>query len=99
MTRHAEIAGAGIAGLTAATVRAQRGWSVRVHEKGREPREIGAGIFMWENGIRSLEALGAWDDASRHAERTDCWELRDQKRRLLQGEWMMGGARLFLVLR
>jgi 2-polyprenyl-6-methoxyphenol hydroxylase-like FAD-dependent oxidoreductase len=99
MTRHAEIAGAGIAGLTAATVLAQRGWSVRVHEKGRELREIGAGIFMWENGIRSLEALGAWHDASRHAERTDCWELRDQKRRLLQGEWMMGGARLFLVLR
>jgi 2-methyl-3-hydroxypyridine 5-carboxylic acid dioxygenase len=46
MTRHAEIAGAGIAGLTAATVLAQRGWSVRVHEKGRELREIGAGIVQ-----------------------------------------------------
>src|SRR5439155_12913233 len=85
--------------LTAAAVLGQRGWSVRVHEKGPELREIGAGIFMWENGIRSLEALGAWDDASRNAERIDRWELRDQRQRLLQGEWMMGGARLYLVLR
>ncbi|TMJ35055.1 MAG: FAD-binding protein, partial [Alphaproteobacteria bacterium] len=29
---HAEIAGAGFAGLTAAIALAQRGWSVRVHE-------------------------------------------------------------------
>jgi 2-polyprenyl-6-methoxyphenol hydroxylase-like FAD-dependent oxidoreductase len=99
MARHAEIAGAGIAGLTAAAVLAQRGWSVRVHEKGSELREIGAGIFMWENGIRSLEALGAFEDAARRAEPVDHWELRDQSRRLLQGSWMMGGARLSLILR
>jgi 2-polyprenyl-6-methoxyphenol hydroxylase-like FAD-dependent oxidoreductase len=99
MARHAEVAGAGIAGLSVAAALAQRGWSVRVHEKGRDLREIGAGIFMWENGIRSLEVLGAWDEASRRAEPVRCWDLRDQKQRLLQGEWMMGGARLYLVLR
>jgi 2-polyprenyl-6-methoxyphenol hydroxylase-like FAD-dependent oxidoreductase len=97
--RHAEIAGAGIAGLTAAAVLAQRGWSVRVHEKGPELREIGAGIFVWENGIRSLEAIGAYDEATDGAEPIRYWELRDQKQRLLQGSWMMGGARLYLVLR
>jgi 2-methyl-3-hydroxypyridine 5-carboxylic acid dioxygenase len=32
--RHAEIAGAGFGGLTAAIALARRGWSVRVHEKG-----------------------------------------------------------------
>ncbi len=42
--RRAEVAGAGLAGLTAAAVLAQRGWKVRVHEQADELREIGAGI-------------------------------------------------------
>ena len=97
--RHAEIAGAGIAGLTAAAVLAQRGWSVRVHEKADELREIGAGIFVWENGIRVLESIGAFEAATARAEPVRYWELRDQRRRLLQGSWMMAGARLYLILR
>jgi len=99
MPRRAEIAGGGIAGLTAAAVLAQRGWSVRVHEKGRELREIGAGIFVWANGIRVLEAIGAFEEAARRAEPIRYWELRDQRQRLLQGSWMMAGARLYLILR
>lgn len=99
MKRHAEIAGAGIAGLTAAAVLAQRGWSVRVHEKGHELREIGAGIFVWENGIRVLEEIGAFQRATARAEPIRYWELRDQRQRLLQGSWMMAGARLYLILR
>ena len=35
---HAEIAGAGFAGLTAAVALRQRGWTVRLHEKGPELR-------------------------------------------------------------
>jgi 2-polyprenyl-6-methoxyphenol hydroxylase-like FAD-dependent oxidoreductase len=69
--RHAEIAGGGLAGLTVATALAQRGWSVRVHERGRELREIGAGIFMWENAVRVLEQIGAADQALARAERVD----------------------------
>lgn len=57
--RHVEIAGAGFAGLTAAAALAQRGWSVRVHEKGSELREQGAGIVLWNNSLRVFEALGA----------------------------------------
>jgi 2-polyprenyl-6-methoxyphenol hydroxylase-like FAD-dependent oxidoreductase len=97
--RHAEVAGAGIAGLTTAAVLAQRGWSVRVHEKSPELREIGAGIFTWENGLRALEAIGAYDEATAGAEAIEYWELRDQRGRVLQGSWMMGGARLYLILR
>lgn len=59
--RHAEIAGAGFAGLTTAVALSQRGWSVRVHEKGPELRAFGAGIIMWENGLRVLKAIGAYD--------------------------------------
>ena len=60
---HAEIAGAGFAGLAAAIALRQRGWTVRVHEKEAALRAFGAGIFVWENGLRVLHAIGAYDDA------------------------------------
>ena len=59
---HAEIAGAGFAGLTAAIALRQRGWTVRVHETDTELRAFGAGIFIWDNGLRVLEAIGAYDE-------------------------------------
>ena len=57
--RHAEIAGAGFAGLAAATALCQRGWTVRVHEADGELRAFGAGIHIWNNGRLGLQALGA----------------------------------------
>lgn len=59
--RTAEIAGAGLAGLAVATALAQRGWQVRVHEKGSELREIGAGLYLWENALDALRELGVYD--------------------------------------
>jgi len=59
--RHAEIAGAGFAGLMAGIALAQRGWSVRIHEKDAVPRAFGAGIFIWENGLRVLKVAGAYE--------------------------------------
>lgn len=46
--RHAEIAGAGFAGLVAGIALRQSGWTVRIHEASRELRAFGAGIFIWE---------------------------------------------------
>ncbi|MEO8907622.1 MAG: NAD(P)/FAD-dependent oxidoreductase [Microbacteriaceae bacterium] len=60
--RHAEISGAGFAGLTAAVALAQRGWSVRVHERGKKLREEGAGIVLWQNSLKVLDALGVTDE-------------------------------------
>jgi 2-methyl-3-hydroxypyridine 5-carboxylic acid dioxygenase len=57
--RHAEVAGAGFAGLAAATALCQRGWTVRVHEADAELRAFGAGIHIWNNGRLGLHALGA----------------------------------------
>jgi 2-polyprenyl-6-methoxyphenol hydroxylase-like FAD-dependent oxidoreductase len=61
MRPHAEIAGAGIGGLTAGLALASRGWSVRVHEQDGILRIPGAGIFIFENGLRVLETLGVVD--------------------------------------
>jgi 2-polyprenyl-6-methoxyphenol hydroxylase-like FAD-dependent oxidoreductase len=57
--RHAEIAGAGLGGLTLAAALAQRGWSVRVHERAPQLRDLGVGTSIWENGHKALEAVGA----------------------------------------
>jgi 2-methyl-3-hydroxypyridine 5-carboxylic acid dioxygenase len=75
-TLHAEIAGAGFAGLTAATALAQRGWSVRLHEKGPELRAFGAGIYLWHNGLRVLEGIGALEDVLNGSHTPPTYETR-----------------------
>jgi 2-polyprenyl-6-methoxyphenol hydroxylase-like FAD-dependent oxidoreductase len=97
--KHVEIAGAGLAGLATAASFARNGWSVRVHERGDELREIGAGIFLWENALRVLEAIGAFEEATHGGEVNEYWEFRDERQRLLQSGWMMNGSRLITVLR
>lgn len=62
---HAEVVGAGFVGLTVAARLAQSGWSVRVHERSSEIRAFGAGIWLWDNGVQVLHAIGAADDALR----------------------------------
>jgi 2-polyprenyl-6-methoxyphenol hydroxylase-like FAD-dependent oxidoreductase len=62
---HAEVVGAGFVGLTVAARLAQAGWSVRVHERGPEVRAFGAGIWLWDNGVQVLHALGCAEDALR----------------------------------
>ncbi len=61
--RHAEIAGGGFTGLAMGAALAQAGWSVRVHERSPEVRAFGAGIWIWDNGVRVLKAIGAADEA------------------------------------
>ncbi|GAA4894642.1 FAD-dependent oxidoreductase [Streptomonospora salina] len=74
--RHAEIAGAGFAGLTAAAALARLGWTVRVHEKGEHLREQGAGIVLWHNSIRVLEAIGAYEEAAADSMTPPYYETR-----------------------
>lgn len=90
--RRAEIAGAGIAGLSTATALARKGWSVRVHERNPELRELGAGIAMWQNALVALDMIGALEAVLEDAERVEEWQLRDHRDRLLQHEWMLPGS-------
>ena len=73
---HAEIAGGGFAGLATAVALRQRGWTVRVHEKASELRAFGAGIYLWHNGLRALESIGALDEVLRGSVRPPIYETR-----------------------
>jgi 2-polyprenyl-6-methoxyphenol hydroxylase-like FAD-dependent oxidoreductase len=96
--RHVEIIGAGFAGLTAACAFAQRGWSVRVHERADRLRATGAGIYIYENGLRVLEAVGAYEAAVHGAPFAHTREVRDdQNRTLSTHRWQ--GSRVFSIVR
>jgi 2-polyprenyl-6-methoxyphenol hydroxylase-like FAD-dependent oxidoreductase len=96
--RRAEIVGAGFAGLTAACALAQRGWSVRVHERGDRLRTTGAGIYIYENGLRVLEAVDAYDAAVKGAPFAHTREVRDGHDRLISvHRWT--GSRVFSIVR
>jgi 2-polyprenyl-6-methoxyphenol hydroxylase-like FAD-dependent oxidoreductase len=82
LQRTAEIVGGGFAGLTAACALARRGWRVRLHERAERLRTAGAGINIYQNGLRVLEALGALDDTIRDGARHLTRETRDQDDRL-----------------
>lgn len=85
--RHAEISGAGFAGLTAATALAQRGWSVHLHEKGAELREQGAGIVLWHNGLKVLEDLGVTDALMANSMTPPFYETRRQGKSVSQEDF------------
>jgi 2-polyprenyl-6-methoxyphenol hydroxylase-like FAD-dependent oxidoreductase len=96
--RHAEIAGAGFAGLTAACALTQRGWTVRVHERSDRLRTTGAGIYIYENGLRVLEAVGAYAAAVKGAPFAHTREVRDGRDRLISvHNWK--GSRVFSIVR
>ena len=56
--RTAAVVGAGIGGLAAGISLSAAGFSVMHYEKSPEPRELGAGLGIWANGVRALRALG-----------------------------------------
>jgi 2-polyprenyl-6-methoxyphenol hydroxylase-like FAD-dependent oxidoreductase len=54
----AVVVGGGIGGLASAIALRQVGWDVEVFEQAPEIGEVGAGIALWVNGLRALDALG-----------------------------------------
>ena len=59
---HAEIAGAGFGGLVAAIGLADRGWTVRVHERRDVLHAEGYGIAIQDNMTRVFATLGILDE-------------------------------------
>lgn len=91
--------GAGVAGLAAGAALARHGWSVRIHERGAELRELGAGISLRENGLQALEALGILERAVAGGERIVEWQLRDERLRVLSAGALDDRSRFFCVTR
>ena len=52
------VAGGGIAGLATGIALRQADIDVEIFERSTELGEIGAGLMLWPNGTRSLQALG-----------------------------------------
>lgn len=73
------IAGAGIAGLTAALAFATRGFHVRVFERSARFEEVGAGIQISPNATRILRKLGVLDGLLPKAVKPHSIILRDAK--------------------
>ncbi|MGZ5864990.1 MAG: FAD-dependent oxidoreductase [Xanthobacteraceae bacterium] len=82
--RHAEIAGAGFSGLVAATALKQRGWTVRVHEADSKLRAFGAGIYIFENGLRVLRAIGAYEEVIRSVYDGGIMEMRREDKSMIE---------------
>ncbi|MBW1640071.1 FAD-dependent monooxygenase [Microbacterium resistens] len=97
----AEVVGGGIAGLSTAIALAQRGWRVTLHERQDRIRAVGAGIYLWDNGLAALESLGAFDDATRGARIAPAVEARSRLGRTLYRIPINaeGRTRCFTVLR
>ncbi|OHV89496.1 FAD-dependent monooxygenase [Mesorhizobium sp. ORS 3428] len=76
-SRQIVIAGAGIAGLTAALAFAERGYAVTVLEQARQLEVVGAGLQLSPNATRILRRLGVLDRLAASAIRPEAVVLKD----------------------
>jgi FAD-dependent urate hydroxylase len=72
------VVGAGIGGLTAAIALQQSGHRVRVLDQVRQLRPAGAGISLWSNGVKVLDALGLGAELAAVGGRMQRMGYRDQ---------------------
>jgi 2-polyprenyl-6-methoxyphenol hydroxylase-like FAD-dependent oxidoreductase len=79
----AEVVGAGIAGLTVASLLARHGWQVRIHERANPIQRVGSAIFLKENGLRVLDSIGVSQPVTRAGERLEGIEMRGDGGRLM----------------
>ena len=77
------IAGGGIAGLAAALALTRRGWEVEVFERAPEFTEAGAGLSLWPNALRALDALGVGEHVRGQAAMAGQAGIRDAT-----GRWL-----------
>jgi 2-polyprenyl-6-methoxyphenol hydroxylase-like FAD-dependent oxidoreductase len=81
--RTAIVVGGGIGGLAAAIALHRCDWHVEVLERAPAFDELGAGLSLWPNGIRALDALGLGDQVRGQALTATEGGIRD-----VTGRWM-----------
>src|SRR5436190_22059600 len=77
------VVGGAIGGATAALLLANAGANVRLIERIAEPRAVGAGIGLAENGLAVLSALGFGPRLERAGRAVEGARIVDGKRRVL----------------
>lgn len=95
MPRTVEIAGAGFAGLMLGSLLAERGWTARVHEASPEVREIGAGIFIHNNGLAVLQDCGLMELLASRGERLTHDRMVDGQGTVLQDRRLRGDSTIW----
>lgn len=91
-SRHVIVAGAGVAGLTAALAFAVRGYPVSVFERAPRLEEVGAGLQLSPNATRILDRLGVLPGLRSTAVRPDAVVLRDATSLAELGRVPLGAA-------
>lgn len=99
MQRHAEIAGGGIGGLGLGLMLARHGWTVRVHERSSEIREVGAGIYIKNNSIRVFEHYGIYPQLEPLGTQLQYARIRDAEGRVMQQRPLVGHHRVLVLPR
>lgn len=77
------IVGGGIGGLATAVALTRHGWAVEVLERAPSITEVGAGLSLWPNALRALDALGLGDEVRARAVEEGSAGIRDSK-----GRWL-----------
>jgi 2-polyprenyl-6-methoxyphenol hydroxylase-like FAD-dependent oxidoreductase len=57
---------------------------------------FGAGIWLWENGLRVLETIGALEETIAHTRKVDVWERVDERGRVILRAEFNTRDRLFI---
>jgi 2-polyprenyl-6-methoxyphenol hydroxylase-like FAD-dependent oxidoreductase len=70
-----------------------------VHERGERIRSAGAGIYIYENGLRVLEQLGAYDAAVATAPLATTREVRDEQDRVVASHSWGTAQRVYSIVR
>jgi salicylate hydroxylase len=91
-SRQIVIAGAGIAGLTAAIAFAKNGYSVQLYEQARQLEDTGSGIQLSPNATRVLAHLGVLDNLILAAVQPRAVMVREARRLRKLAEVPLGGG-------
>jgi 2-polyprenyl-6-methoxyphenol hydroxylase-like FAD-dependent oxidoreductase len=81
------IIGGGIGGLAAALALQRAGIEPHVFERAAAPREVGAGLSLWSNAVRVLDALGLSSAMRRRG-----WSELETEIRTWRGRLLVGGV-------
>lgn len=89
------VVGGGIAGLSTAIGLARAGVPVTVLEQAARFDEVGAGLSLWPNAVRALDALGVGERVRRRSRESRRAVIRDPRGRVLSTVDVAAMARRF----